>query len=100
MKEKTAQAGQIVISKAGRDKGRWYVVTELIDEQYVNVVDGELRKLERPKKKKLKHLDVKPMIAESIAHKLASHKRVMDAEIRSFLGSSLGNVKTDDERSE
>lgn len=99
MKEKSVNIGQIVISKAGRDKGRWYIVKELIDDQFVNAVDGELRKLERPKKKKLKHLDVKPMIAESIAHKLASKKRVMDAEIRSYLESSL-NVNINEERSE
>lgn len=47
--------GQIVCSKAGRDKGYFLVVTE---EQgnFVLVCDGKERPIERPKKKNVKHL--------------------------------------------
>ena len=47
--------GNIVFSKAGRDKGYPLVVTDLC-EGYAFVADGGMRKLENPKKKKLKHL--------------------------------------------
>ncbi len=48
--------GDIVISKAGRDKKRSLIVLECLDENYVLLVDGDLRKLDRPKKKKVIHL--------------------------------------------
>ena len=48
--------GEIVRSRAGRDRGRAFVIVKLLDEDYVLLVDGGLRTLERPKKKKRKHL--------------------------------------------
>lgn len=48
--------GQVVISKSGRDKGRWFLVTELLDDQFVHLVDGKLRRLAKPKRKKIIHL--------------------------------------------
>lgn len=51
-----AKKGQIVKSKAGRDAGRHFVIFEVLDEDYVQIVDGDLRKVEKPKKKKRRHL--------------------------------------------
>lgn len=48
--------GQFVLSIAGRGKGRIFIVTNLIDEKYVYIADGMLRSINKPKKKKLKHL--------------------------------------------
>ena len=48
--------GEIVISKAGRDKRRSLIVLKQMDEHYVLLVDGDLRPLEKPKKKKIIHL--------------------------------------------
>ena len=50
------QIGQFVKSKAGRDKGHVMIVVGRVDEFHVLVADGDLRKLEKPKKKKVKHL--------------------------------------------
>jgi ribosomal protein L14E/L6E/L27E len=47
--------GQLVISKAGRDKGKWYVVYK-VEGPWVYIVDGKTRRLEKPKKKNLRHL--------------------------------------------
>lgn len=47
--------GQLVISKAGRDKGKWFVVYK-IEGPWVYLVDGKTRRLERPKKKNIRHL--------------------------------------------
>jgi len=52
------QPGQVVCSTAGRDKGRLYVVVGILDSRYVTVADGELRKVENPKKKNIRHLQV------------------------------------------
>ena len=48
--------GQVVRSIKGRDKGRIQLVIDLLDESHVLVVDGKKRKVENPKKKKIKHL--------------------------------------------
>ncbi|MDO5018659.1 MAG: KOW domain-containing protein [Lagierella massiliensis] len=48
--------GQVVRSLSGRDKGKFQIVLKLLDNNYVQVVDGKRRKLKNPKKKKIKHL--------------------------------------------
>lgn len=50
------ERGAIVRSKAGRDKFRYFVVIEVIDNNYCLIADGNLRKIEAPKKKKISHL--------------------------------------------
>lgn len=50
------KVGQIVKSKAGRDSGKVFIIKDILDKDYVAIVDGELRKLAKPKKKKIKHL--------------------------------------------
>jgi len=85
MVEYSVEAGRVVESKAGRDKGRLLIITGIVDEQYVTVADGDLRVLERPKKKKLKHLKLRPEVLGSIAEKLSSGAKVFDAELRSAL---------------
>lgn len=48
--------GQVVRSLKGRDKGKIQMVIDILDESHVLVVDGKRRKMEKPKKKKIKHL--------------------------------------------
>lgn len=48
-------AGQIVCSKAGRDKGRFFVILKA-EEDFAWIADGDLRPLARPKRKRQKHL--------------------------------------------
>lgn len=48
--------GQLVRSKAGRDKGEVFIIYQIVDDNYVLVVDGKIRKIGKPKKKKVKHL--------------------------------------------
>lgn len=49
------KVGSIVRSIAGHDKGSLQLVVSIRD-GYAYVADGKLRKIEKPKKKKLKHL--------------------------------------------
>jgi large subunit ribosomal protein L14e len=82
------EIGRVAVSTAGRDKGRYFMILDIIDEQYVYIVDGDLRPKERPKKKKLKHLKLCHDVLFSIAGKLKEDTRVFDAEIRSAIRSS------------
>lgn len=56
--------GQVVRSKKGRDEGKVFVVIDIIDKDYLYLVDGKLRKLDRPKKKKVKHLYIYKAVVE------------------------------------
>lgn len=88
--------GRVCYSKAGRDKGNIFIIKEILDENYVLIVDGVLRKVYSPKKKKLKHLELRPEITQTIAEKFKWNKKVFDAEIRSAiisLGYSESNNK-------
>ena len=51
------EAGMLAKSKAGHDKGHVYVILK-IDDAYVYLVDGYIRTLDKPKKKKKKHVQL------------------------------------------
>lgn len=48
--------GDLVVSTAGRDLGNFYVVTKILDKNYVLLCDGKYKTIEKPKKKKIKHI--------------------------------------------
>lgn len=79
------EIGRVVYSRAGRDAGSHYVVVELIDDTYVTIANGCLRKVDNPKKKKMKHLKATPVVLEAIAENLKSGKQVLDADVRKGL---------------
>ncbi len=49
--------GQFVTSKAGHDKDRLYVIVAE-EGEFVSLCDGRLKPLERPKKKRRKHIQL------------------------------------------
>jgi len=93
MNEFKAEIGSLCFSKSGRDSERYYIITEIIDDEYVMICDGKHRKLSKTKKKKLKHLKFKGQIFESIADKLKNKKQVFDSEIYSALRPFNDNLK-------
>lgn len=76
--------GDIVISTYGHDMGEWYVVEEVLNE-YVYLVNGKNKPLNKPKKKKVKHILTTQYFAENIANKIANKQSIQDAEIRKAL---------------
>lgn len=77
--------GQLVLSCAGRDRGRFMIVVKILDEKFVYVADGTLRKVENPKKKKIKHLKVLNKKSDYIAEKLQSKRKIFNDEIKRAL---------------
>ena len=55
MTEDNFAEGLFVLSVAGRDKSRIHLIA-FCDDEYVYIVDGDTRKVEKPKKKKKKHV--------------------------------------------
>ena len=79
------EVGRVVFSKAGRDQGHYFVVVDVINEDYVAIANGCQRKVDNPKKKKIKHLVAKPEIIEEIREKIFAKKRIFDSEVRNKL---------------
>ena len=52
------QVGNIVKSLKGHDTGRVYLVIAAISEDFVLLSDGRYRKLDYPKQKRIKHLEI------------------------------------------
>lgn len=59
------EVGSVVRSKAGRDKGGLFIVIAR-DSEYAYLADGDRRRAENPKKKKLRHIQVSGITAEAV----------------------------------
>ena len=76
----------LVVSKAGRDQGQLFYVIDA-DEQYVYLADGKSRRLEKPKRKKRKHVPQVPRTESRIAEKIRNGEKVLNSELRKELAS-------------
>ncbi len=76
--------GSVVLSKQGRDKGCYFLVTA-VSKGFVFLADGGMRKLATPKKKNVKHVSDSGVKLDVIAQKLAEGKKVFDSEVKSAL---------------
>ncbi|MGI6084695.1 MAG: RNA-binding protein [Acetivibrionales bacterium] len=74
--------GRYVWSKSGRDKDRLLIIIDIYDDQHVLVADGELRRAAKPKKKKLKHLNITNKVAEEINEIVTMKKKLLDADLQ------------------
>lgn len=58
--------GRVVYSKSGRDKGKLFVIVKVVNENYVMLVDGDIRKIENPKLKNFKHIQYTNLKANNV----------------------------------
>jgi len=84
-------AGDIVYAKAGRDKDRPFVVLSILDSEFAMLADGRRRKVQKPKKKKLKHLQTSGCKALLIQEKLQNGTVVTNPDIKRALADFLNN---------
>ena len=80
----TIKKADVVISLNGRDKGKRFMVVETEDE-YVMIADGKGRRIEKPKRKKNKHLEFENKLDGQIADKLTGGEKVTNNEVRRTL---------------
>lgn len=79
------ELGQLVKSKQGRDKGELFFVVGILDNHHVMLANGSTRKINKPKKKKNKHLMVYKFKNNDIIDKL-NKKTIDDFFIKKSLG--------------
>jgi len=77
-------AMSFVFSIAGRDSGRLFLVTEVAGD-YALIADGKLRRLEKPKRKKIRHLRVSQF--ESYRGEMTN--RAISSRIKALVAESV-----------
>ena len=81
----------VVVSTQGRDAGEWfYVVNE--DPIYLFLANGKDRSLDKPKRKKRKHVQKVLRSETRVADKLRRGDKVLNSELRrdlAYLGKEL-----------
>jgi len=84
--------GDIISSRNGRDKGKSLFVAE-VDGDFLVLVDGKSRKVERPKRKKEKHCMFLAREESRVAEKLRNGERVNNSDIRKALAAFRNNAE-------
>lgn len=77
--------GQLVRASCGRDQGQLFFIAKIVDEKYVLIVNGKSRKLDKPKLKKIKHLNISNFIDEEIRQSLLKNEKMTDSYLRAKL---------------
>ena len=81
MKDEIKRA-DIVMSTAGRDKGRLMFVLSVLEGGTLLLADGKCRKVEKKKKKKEKHAELFERSENPVSRKILSGEVPLNKEIR------------------
>ena len=71
----------VVMTTAGRDAGQWFYVIDA-DPVFLLLANGKDRTLEKPKRKKRKHVQKVLRSETRVAEKLRSGDKVLNGELR------------------
>ena len=83
----------VVVSTSGRDKGGIYYVIQA-DPIYLYLANGKDRTLEKPKRKKRKHVEKVLRSETRVAHKLRAGDKVLNGELRRDLAEISRNMQS------
>lgn len=83
--------GEIVEITMGRDAGKYAVVLEILSDRYVNIVDGDKRKYDNPKKKNIRHIRSTRNISKEVIKSLMEDNRVSNAKLRYVIQEYANN---------
>lgn len=78
--------GQLVRSKAGRDKGQYYLVLADSEDGFVWLADGRKRPASEPKRKNVRHLQPIRKVAADLMDK-EDGKGITNEEIRAAINA-------------
>ena len=84
----------IIESLAGRDKGKLFYVIGA-DEQFLLLANGKDRPLDRPKRKKRKHVQKVLRSETRVAEKISRGDKVLNSELRRDLAFHAGQMQVD-----
>lgn len=73
--------GMFARSLAGHDKNKLYLISK-VDNEYVYLVDGVIRTVDKPKKKRKKHIQIDYQIMDLIKEKLEAKVELRNEDIK------------------
>jgi len=82
----------VVTSLNGRDAGKVFLVVGT-DNEYSLLADGKGRRIEKPKRKKHKHIKRERKLDDQIATKLITGEKVTNNDIRRVLAAYTANCE-------
>lgn len=85
--------GEVVVSMAGRDKGKMYVVLSLEGDRYVRVADGLVRTARKPKRKNVRHLAGLGRAKPEVIARLSRGRLVEDELLRRVISDKIGSLE-------
>jgi len=83
------ELGEMVISTAGRDTNKYFVVIKIIDKNHIKIADGETRKIDNPKLKNIRHVRKTGYINDELSIWLNEGKRVRNEDLRSIINKYI-----------
>jgi len=88
--DSSPRVGMVVSSRMGRDKDKFFLVAAVVSPEFIMLVDGKYRKLNKPKLKRWKHVKFSGQTIEGIAAKLETGKKVFDSEVYKGIKKAVG----------
>jgi len=85
------EIGDVVLNKNGRDAGTLQYVVDA-DDTYVSLADGRGRLLDKPKRKKRKHVNFIAKPDTRIAKAIRNREKVTNAQLRRELAQIRDSV--------
>ena len=89
------QIADVVASTAGRDADKWFYVVDA-DPVFLFLANGKDRTLEKPKRKKRKHVQKVLRSETRVAEKIRSGNKVLNGELRRDLASLSRDMQAND----
>ena len=79
---KDSLVGRFATSKAGHDKDQLYIVVAE-EGDFVSLCDGRLKTIDKPKKKRKKHVQmINRKVNDALLQRLYDKEKVLDEEIK------------------
>lgn len=78
------EVGMLAVSKAGHDLNHLYVIMKE-EGDYLFLADGRIRTMDKPKKKKKKHVQIINEISSIFADKCRSGKKIENEDIKRII---------------
>lgn len=79
------KTGMLAKSLAGHDQNHIYVIVQETGD-FVFLCDGRLKTIDKPKRKRKKHIQLMKMIPEELAAKIAAGTDLKNEDIRKAIG--------------
>lgn len=88
---------RVVYSRAGHDKGKCFAVVGIADDAHVLIADGKSRRVTKPKRKKLKHLQFEKRKIAGLLEKINAKGGTADAYLRKALSAGCEDGRDKEE---